>query len=113
LGRRVEQQARCFARRRHRMTALMHGWIEVSEPGAVLVLRIGGELDLESRDPVERALRAAVVGAAAVTIDLAELTFCDSSGVATLVAAYEKAAAEGTALTIRNAQPNVRRVFEI
>src|SRR5436190_22697450 len=85
---RVEQRARCFGRRRHRMTALMHGWIEVSEPGTVLVLRIGGELDLESRDPVERAVLAAVVSMGAATLDLAELTFCDSNGVAMLVAAH-------------------------
>ncbi len=76
-------------------------------------MRPCGELDTASRDPIERAVLAAVVSTSAVTLDLAELTFCDSNGVAMLVAAHEKATAEGTTLTIRNAQPNVRRVFEI
>jgi anti-sigma B factor antagonist len=79
----------------------------------VLLLRICGDLDLASRDRIERTVLAAVVSTSAVTLDLARVTLCDSQGVAMLVAAHEKATAEGTTLTIRNAQPNVQRVFEI
>jgi anti-sigma B factor antagonist len=88
-------------------------WIEVSESGATLVLRIGGELDFDSRDSIEPAVMAAIASTGSVIIDLGELTFCDSHGVAMFLAAYEKARAEGTTLAVRHVLPSVRRVFEI
>jgi anti-sigma B factor antagonist len=93
--------------------AEVNGWIEVSEQGAMLVLRIGGELDRATRDSIEPAVAAAIASAGTVVLDLAELTFCDSSGIAMFVRAHEDARARGTALATRNARPSVRRVFEI
>ena len=93
--------------------ANVHGWIEVSESGTALVLRIVGELDAASRNSIEPALLAAIVSAESVIVDLGELTFCDSSGVAMFIAAHQKASAEGTTLAVRNVLRPVRRVFEI
>jgi anti-sigma B factor antagonist len=93
--------------------AHIHDWIEVSESGATLVVQIGGELDLQSRDSIEPAVMAAIASSSSVIVDLAQLTFCDSHGVAMFIAAIEKARAEGTALAIRHLLPPVRRVFEI
>jgi anti-sigma B factor antagonist len=87
--------------------------IEVSETGSSLVVRIVGELDLASRDSIETAVMAAVVSAPSVILDLGELTFCDSIGVAMFIAVHEKATAEGSALAIRNTRPQVERVFDI
>ena len=89
------------------------GWIEVSESGAVLVLRMGGELDAASRLAIEPALMSATVSAGSAVVDLAELTFCDSSGIAMFIAAHAHAKAHGTTIAIRNVRPPVRRVFEI
>ena len=93
--------------------ARVNGWIEVSESGAALVLRIGGELDAASRRSIEPAVMSATHSAGSAIIDLAELTFCDSSGIAMFIAAHENAKAHGTAMAIRQVRPPVRRVFEI
>jgi anti-anti-sigma factor len=90
-----------------------HCWIEVSEVGINLVLRIGGELDRETCGSIEPALMAAVVSARSILIDLARVTFCDSTGLATLIATHEKATANGAALAIRHVPPKVQRLFEI
>jgi anti-anti-sigma factor len=95
------------------MTVSAHGWIDVSEPDETLVLRIGGELDTGSRNSIEPAITAAILSADSVVLDLAELTFCDSNGIAMFLSAQEKSKAEGTVLVVRNVQPGVRRVFEI
>ena len=95
------------------VAAHVNSAIEVSEDGATLVVRIGGELDRASRDTVETALNAAIAGARSIVIDLAALTFCDSSGIAAFVAAAASAKAKNVALSIRNPTPLVRRVFDI
>lgn len=46
-------------------------------------------------------------------LDLGDLKFCDSSGVALFVAANEKAKAVGTTLKLGNLNPAVSRVFGI
>ena len=93
--------------------AHVRGWIEVSGIGAAVVLRISGELCTESRGAIEPAVMAALASATAVILDLDELTFCDSHGMAMFVAAGEKAKLEGTRLTVRNLRRPVRRMFEI
>ena len=84
--------------------AHVRGWIEVSESGAALVLRIGGELDAASRISIEPEVMAATVSAGSVVIDLEALTFCDSSGIAMFIAAQTnaKSAVNGA----RNPQPS-------
>lgn len=93
--------------------AHVRGWIEVSESGTSLVLRIGGELDAASRTSIEPEVMAATMSASSVIIDLDAMTFCDSSGIAMFIAAHENAKARATALAIRHVRPPVRRVFEI
>ena len=93
--------------------ARVNGWIEVSESGTALVLRIGGELDAASRISIEPAVMSATVSAGSAIMDLAELTFCDSSGIAMFIAAHENAKAHGTVIAIRHVRRPVRRVFEI
>ena len=93
--------------------ARVNGWIEVAEPGAALVLRIHGELDAASRLEIEPTITAATGTTGSMILDLDQLTFCDSSGVAMFIAVADQAKASGTALSIRNIGPSVRRVFEI
>ena len=93
--------------------AHVRGWIEVSESGTSLVLRIGGELDAASRTSIEPEVMAATMSASSVIMDLDAMTFCDSSGIAMFIAAQTNATARSTALAIRNLRPPVRRVFEI
>jgi anti-anti-sigma factor len=87
--------------------------VEGCQETGTLVLRLCGELDLAGRNLMEPAILAAIPTADAVVLDLSELTFCGAAGVAMLVAAREKADAEGTLLSVRNVLPVVRHVFEI
>ena len=88
-------------------------WVEVAEEPGTLILRLCGELDMATRDLIESAVMAAIPTADALILDLGDLAFCDSSGVAMFLAAREKAEAEGTVLTLGNLQPSVARVFTI
>jgi len=49
----------------------------------------------------------------AVKVDLAEVTFMDSTGLTTLMDAYFAAQGNGWTFAIRRASPAVRRVFEL
>jgi anti-anti-sigma factor len=77
--------------------------------------RVVGELDLDSaailRRPVEAELTAGQVRA--VTLDLAELTFVDSSGLALLVELRRLASGAGIQLDIVNVRPGPTRVISI
>jgi anti-anti-sigma factor len=48
-----------------------------------------------------------------VTLDLAEVTFMDSTGLTTLMDAYMQAQQNGWSFSVRRASPSVRRVFEL
>jgi ABC-type transporter Mla MlaB component len=64
-------------------------WIDASEENGTLVLRVCGELDMASRDAIEPALLAAVTSVSTVILDLHDLSFCDSCGLATFVNAAQ------------------------
>jgi anti-sigma B factor antagonist len=93
--------------------AYVSGDIEVAGTGTALVLRISGELDASSSALVESAVMAALASASSVILDVGELTFCDSRGVAMFEAARVQATVSGATLVVRNLGPPVRRVFAI
>lgn len=93
--------------------AQVDGWIEVSERGTSLLLRIGGELDAASCQSIEPAVFAALASTRSVLIDLAEVSFCDATGVAMFIAAHQKATLEGAALAIYHVPRHIRRLFEV
>ena len=87
--------------------------LAISESDDALVLQLRGELDLASRDDIEPIVMVALTVAPAVVLELAGLEFCDSQGLAMIIACTQQAAVEGTAFTIVNPQPQVRRLLEI
>jgi anti-anti-sigma factor len=48
-----------------------------------------------------------------VIVDIANVTFCDSTGIGALVRAQAEAAEHGTVMQIANPNPAVRRVLEV
>ena len=73
-----------------------------------------GEIDMSGAE----ALRKHATDAAALTpgdlvLDLAEVTFIDSSGVRVLVQLHEQARAEGRSLLLRGVQDEVRRLLDL
>jgi len=102
-------------RAKERRMVSEHGsaWVDVTDDGATLVVCLHGELDFAARCSVEPVVMAAITSATAVAVDLGDVRFCDSSGVAMFIAVAQKAETESTSLSIRNTPPNVRRIFQI
>lgn len=77
-------------------------------------LRLAGELDLSTAPQLNDALdRLAAEGQRRFLIDLTDLTFCDSTGIAAFVRGDNRAAAEGGWLRVTGATGRVARVLEV
>ncbi|MGI5242696.1 STAS domain-containing protein [Dactylosporangium sp. CA-139066] len=74
---------------------------------------LSGECDLSAREDCMEALMSAVRAAPAVVVDLAGLTFLDSSGVHALVTAHRAAVEGGGWLSVVNAGGMVAHVLDI
>jgi anti-sigma B factor antagonist len=89
--------------------------IEVRGDGAAHVIALEGELDLAVADRVDEELTRALRGEAeTVVLDLSELTFIDSTGIAMLVAATKRNAENGRRLRIKRSESaGVQRMVEL
>ncbi|MFC8511192.1 STAS domain-containing protein [Streptomyces sp. NPDC057411] len=88
--------------------------VRQEERGTVLVLR--GELDYDSAVQLDEAgHRGPGAGAVPgpVVVDLAALTFCDSSGISALLRLYQDLSAQGRTLRLAAVPPTVRRLFAL
>ncbi len=83
-----------------------------NERGAVLKLR--GELDISTVPELERLLAECERDAPSdMVIDLGQLEFMDSTGLAIIVAADQAAQANGYRLRLRQGSPQVQRLFQL
>jgi anti-anti-sigma factor len=82
----------------------------VSSNGASTIVLADGELDLGSRAALRDVL-SRLEGV--VVIDLADVTFLDSSAIGTLVGARNRLLESGGALRLRAPRDSVRRTLEI
>ena len=76
-------------------------------------IALEGELDLASADALEAELDAALAGGSRVVLDMAELTFIDSTGIALLVAALGRAGDEGQLGFLPSRSLAVNRVLQV
>ena len=83
--------------------------------GDTVVVRPSGEVDRETADAFRNAMLDAVAepGAPRVEVDLAGVSFLDSSGVGALLVAHRAADAAGRTLVARDPVALVRTVLEI
>jgi anti-sigma B factor antagonist len=88
---------------------------DVHQPANRLVIRLRGELDVSTApgafDVAVAALQASVDRR--VDLDLSGVTFCDSTGVRTLLDLQQHASRRGCELCLIDASARVRRIFEI
>jgi anti-anti-sigma factor len=87
-------------------------WTVYRDAKESTVVALSGELDCASEADVTRLL-AGLDRHAPITVDVAGLTFLDSSGLRCLLRAAEDAAARGSRLVLTNANGSVLRVIEI
>jgi anti-sigma B factor antagonist len=79
-----------------------------------VVVTLPGEIDLTNSSGVREALFAAVSRQPALVVaDMTATTFCDSSGIHAITAAYQRAIAAGTDLRLVISHPTPRRVFQL
>jgi anti-sigma B factor antagonist len=87
-------------------------WAEcqVSADSRELTVRLRGELDVATVPSVSEAIESfRADGPSRLVIDLKELSFMDSSGIALLVQLANRA----ESIQVRNPSAKVRRVFEL
>lgn len=77
------------------------------------VLSLAGEVDMDVSPDVRRSLLAALADHGAVVVHLAEVTYMDSSGVASLVEAYQTARKRGLRFALAQVSQPVLRVLQL
>lgn len=83
-------------------------------PSGATVLTVSGELDHHTAPGLTDALDTTAFGPDAPTvIDLAELTYCDSTGITVLITAYQRAQATSSQLCFAQVSPELMHVFRI
>ena len=85
----------------------------ISEENGKLVVRLEGEIDLEQSPKVRGLLLESVARGKDLLVDLSEVTYLDSSGIASLVEAMQIAVRNGTSLKLFSASAQAMRVFEL
>ncbi len=83
------------------------------QKSAPSIVRLSGSVDLEHAPDVRRRLLDAVAQGANVLVDLSAASYIDSSGIACLVEALQKARSEGTDLCLVAISMQARRVLEL
>ena len=77
-------------------------------------LRLAGELELGTASQLNDAIdRLATAGQRRFLLDLTELTFCDSTGIAAFIRGNNQVSADGGWLRITGATGRVARVLEV
>jgi anti-sigma B factor antagonist len=84
-----------------------------SPDGDVAVLSAEGEVDVATAPVLRRALDGLGAGTQTVVIDLAGVTFLDSTGLGVLIGARRRLLPTGVRMLVINAIPTVWRVFKI
>jgi anti-anti-sigma factor len=82
----------------------------IAESGSETTVSVAGEVDLATA-PKLRAALMAITGD--VTVDLARVSFMDSSGLGALVAARKHTADSGHRFTVRNESDLVERTMKL
>jgi anti-sigma B factor antagonist len=84
-------------------------------PGQAIRVRVAGEVTLENVAELKTVLFRAIddVRARAVEVDLALVTFIDSTGIGKLVSARAHAITNGSDLWVVHPSPGVRRVLSL
>jgi anti-anti-sigma factor len=77
------------------------------------VIRLRGELDIESAPDLERVLLRSRPAGQRVVLDLTELKFMDSTGLRVLLRARAAADEGRWEINLRNVPPTIRRLFDM
>lgn len=87
--------------------------VETSEQQGVVVVRASGEIDVATAPQIESQLISMIDGGSSVALDLAEVTFIDSSGLRALVTARQRAEEKAVAFSLAGRSAAVERLLQV
>jgi len=88
--------------------------INLEKKGEVSVFKVTGDIDIESAPQVKKTFDKAITSASKqVVINLQEVSYVDSSGLATLVEILKNMRSHGGKLKLANLSAKVKGLFEI
>lgn len=88
--------------------------IETQSLGYATLVRVSGEVDMSSSPKVRETLIGLTKQEIpAIIVDLAGVSYMDSSGIATLVEGLQKTMSYGGKFRLAGLMPRVRQVFEL
>ena len=85
---------------------------EVREAAGRVIVALAGEIDLDSSPELRELLLGQIQGTD-LHVDLREVQYIDSSGIATLVEAFQAARRQGSAFALAGISEPVGRVLEL
>jgi anti-sigma B factor antagonist len=85
----------------------------IREESGALIAAFSGEVDLEHSPKAREVLLSCVGRAKKVLVDLSGVSYIDSSGVASLVEAFQKAKKSGVEFALVSVNAPARRVLEL
>ncbi len=89
------------------------GDCQTREEGGFHVVALSGEVDLSWSADVREHVLAAVTGADAVLVDLASVSYIDSSGIAALVEGYQTAKKQSRRFGLVSVSEQVMSVLQL
>lgn len=87
--------------------------ITTRQDGSVTILRMSGEIDAALRDQASHALGTALTIGFPVVLDLQDVRFIDSSGIAFLLQCHRSCAQIGLTCSVRNLPEQVEAVLTL
>ena len=87
--------------------------IALQEQDGAVVVAVSGEVDLSTSPKVRDALLDCVARGSAVVVDLSGVAYIDSSGVASLVEAYQAAKSKGLGFCLAQVSETPMRVLKL
>lgn len=87
--------------------------MDTQEQGGTVVVALAGEIDLQHSPSVRRQLMELMFERRDVVVDLAAVSYMDSSGIASLVEAYQMARKNATRFVLAAVSQPVMRVLQL
>ena len=81
--------------------------------GSAEIVVVHGEVDLATADAVRAEVRLAFERSDSVVLDLRDVGFMDTQGLAVVIEAQQAAADDGTRFAITRAPDHVHRLFDM
>ncbi|OFX12905.1 MAG: anti-anti-sigma factor [Alphaproteobacteria bacterium RIFOXYD12_FULL_60_8] len=87
--------------------------IKTEEKNGYVIVRLDGEVDLQTSPEVRKALLSFVDRKRNVVVSLGEVEYIDSSGVASLVEAYQSSRKKGCKFSLADVSASAMRVLQL